>query len=140
MQPTLIACKTKIGYGSPNKESKSSSHGSPLGDEEVKLTRKNLKWNNQPFDIPDNLLSEWRSVADRNNEIIVKWHEKNKSSLNSSEFKKIYSKDFDSKISDAILDFKKMHIKEKTNCGNVSPTTNFIVSEYAIINYTYNAE
>ena len=64
--PTLIACKTKIGYGSPNKESKSSSHGSPLGDEEIILTRKNLGWTNSPFEIPKELLSQWRNFYLRN--------------------------------------------------------------------------
>ena len=115
--PTLISCKTKIGYGSPNKESKSSSHGSPLGTEEVELTRKNLKWNNEPFDIPENLLLEWRSVADRNKETLLNWHKRNKSILHSLEFKKMYSMDFDSKLSKAILNFKKIHINDNTSCA-----------------------
>ena len=58
--PTLIACKTKIGFGSPNKEMTAASHGSPLGEKEVELTRKKLGWLHPPFEIPQDLLNDWR--------------------------------------------------------------------------------
>lgn len=58
-QPTLICCKTLIGFGSPNKEGSESSHGAPLGDDEIKLTRERLGWPHAPFDIPADVYAGW---------------------------------------------------------------------------------
>ena len=61
-KPTLICCKTTIGFGSPNKEGKEDCHGAPLGEDEIALTREQLGWQHGPFEIPDEYYAEWSCV------------------------------------------------------------------------------
>ena len=62
-KPTLICCKTIIGFGSPNKEGKEDCHGAPLGDDEIRLTRERLGWHHAPFEVPADLYSQWDARA-----------------------------------------------------------------------------
>lgn len=62
-RPTLICCKTVIGYGSPNKQGTAATHGAPLGDDEVAATRKELGWDAPPFEIPAEIASAWDGKA-----------------------------------------------------------------------------
>jgi transketolase len=61
-QPTLICCKTIIGFGSPNKQGKEDCHGAPLGTEEIELARKQLGWKLGPFEIPSDMYTRWNAV------------------------------------------------------------------------------
>ncbi len=91
-KPTVISCKTKIGYGSPNKSGKSSSHGSPLGVEEIELVRKELGWNYKPFQIPKNILEIWRRIGIKGEKIENSWNKiyrKKKNKIN-----KFFKNDF----------------------------------------------
>ena len=74
-KPTIISCKTIIGYGSPNKSGKASSHGSPLGEEEINLVRKKLKWTSPPFVIPNQILEAWREIGRKGKSAEEKWNE-----------------------------------------------------------------
>jgi len=58
-KPTIICCKTVIGFGSPNKQGKEDCHGAPLGDDEIALVRKTLNWNHAPFEIPADIATQW---------------------------------------------------------------------------------
>jgi len=61
-QPTLICCKTIIGFGSPNKEGKEDCHGAPLGDDEIALTRERLGWTHPAFEVPEDIYADWNAV------------------------------------------------------------------------------
>ena len=74
-KPNLISCKTIIGYGSPNKAGKSSSHGAALGDVEVELVRKKLKWQHKPFEIPKEILNEWKEIGEKGILQEKKWNQ-----------------------------------------------------------------
>jgi len=73
-KPTIISCKTKIGYGSPNKSGKASSHGSPIGEDEIKLVRQVLDWKYKPFEIPKNILNEWKKIGNKGAKLESNWN------------------------------------------------------------------
>ena len=91
-KPTVISCKTKIGYGSPNKSGKSSSHGSRLGVEEIKLVRDKLKWSHKPFQIPNKILNEWRKIGKKGISLEAKWKKNNKN--NKKKIAKVFKNNF----------------------------------------------
>jgi len=64
-KPTLIACKTHIGFGAPNRQDTAKAHGSPLGDDEIAATRDAYGWNHAPFDIPAEIKAEWEEIGRR---------------------------------------------------------------------------
>jgi len=72
-RPSLIACKTIIGFGAPNKQGTSSTHGAPLGDEEIALTREALGWSYAPFEIPQEVYEAWQAIAKRGQAARIAW-------------------------------------------------------------------
>src|SRR5262249_56600927 len=62
-KPTLIACKTKIGFGAPTKQGSEKSHGSPLGAEEIRGARETLGWTFPPFEVPADIMKAWRTIG-----------------------------------------------------------------------------
>nr|WP_136250359.1 transketolase [Ningiella ruwaisensis] len=74
-KPTLICCKTTIGFGSPNKQGKEECHGAPLGDDEIALTRKALDWKYGPFEVPQDIYAAWDG-KEKGKQLEQAWNEK----------------------------------------------------------------
>ena len=75
-KPSLIACKTIIGFGAPNKQNKQDAHGSPLGEDEIVKTREALGWESKAFEIPSSILDAWRVAGRRHVSTRKKWEER----------------------------------------------------------------
>jgi transketolase len=75
-RPTFIACRTTIGYGAPTKAGTASSHGSPLGADEIKGARERLGWTSPPFEIPDDILEAWRAAGQRGAPARLAWEKR----------------------------------------------------------------
>ncbi|MEW6575647.1 MAG: transketolase [Pseudomonadota bacterium] len=85
-RPSLIACKTLIGKGAPNKQGTSATHGSPLGADEIAATRAELGWNHPPFEIPADILDAWRAAGSRGAAAHQDWQKRLNSNANGAEF------------------------------------------------------
>lgn len=72
-RPSMIACKTTIGFGAPHKAGTSKAHGEPLGAEELAATKKALGWNYGPFEVPDDVLQAWRNVGKQGASAHAEW-------------------------------------------------------------------
>ena len=72
-RPSLIACRTTIGYGAPNKQGTAATHGAALGADEIAAARKMLGWTSPPFEIPDDILASWREAGQRGSELRLGW-------------------------------------------------------------------
>lgn len=72
-KPTLIACKTTIGFGAPHKQGTPKVHGSPLGAEELAEMRQNLGWTAEPFEIPTEIMAAWRAAGQRSAAQYAEW-------------------------------------------------------------------
>ena len=75
-RPSMIACRTVIGYGAPNKQGTASTHGAPLGDEEIAAARTELGWQAPPFEIPEPVLAEWHAFGARGKAKAAAWKER----------------------------------------------------------------
>ena len=114
-KPNIISCKTVIGFGSPNKSGKSSSHGSPLGVEEIALVKKKLKWPYASFEIPKSILKDWRKIGEKGNALEKKWSSRlNKKNLKLRKELESIQKNTNLKNLDSLINTEKeKYFKEK---------------------------
>ena len=108
-KPSLICCKTKIGFGAPTKQGSASSHGSPLGDEEIAGARKNLGWSHAPFDIPAHILNAWRDTGAQSQKDRKNWQSRHDQLEPAKRelFDRMQKGDVSKQAATVIADFKK---------------------------------
>lgn len=111
-KPTLIACKTTIGFGAPNKCGSPKCHGSPLGADEIELMRKNLNWDAKAFETPKEILKNWRDAGARGNGLAKAWEKRAKAK--GKEFLDVVSGNLPKNWNKDLDKVKENAIKEKT--------------------------
>ncbi len=107
-RPTMIACRTTIGYGAPNKGGTAKAHGSPLGKEEVAAARVKLGWPCPPFEIPADILAEWRKAGERSKPQHRAWQDRfaKLDDGKRAEFERRISGKLDGKLAAAVRELK----------------------------------
>ena len=114
-RPTLICCRTTIGFGAPKKAGTSKAHGEALGAEELAGAKKNLDWPYGPFEIPDDILSAWRAIGGKGKAQREAWTVRKNASDRAAEFDATHSLDLPKGFAPAITALKKKFSAEKPN-------------------------
>jgi transketolase len=116
-RPSLIACRTVIGFGAPNRQGTEKAHGAPLGAEEVTKTRAALDWPHEPFEIPESVLKRWRKTGERGRGARRSWIERTKriSPFERSPFHDALNRNLPFGYAEAITDIRDRFTAEKPN-------------------------
>ncbi|TDQ77645.1 transketolase [Dongia mobilis] len=111
-RPSLIACRTVIGYGAPNKAGSSSSHGSPLGKDEIAGAREKLGWSHAPFDIPAPIRAAWAEIGRRGTSAAAAWAKRLESNAQKAEFTRVMAGELPANFAEVVGDLKSAIAKD----------------------------
>src|SRR5918996_1233126 len=113
-RPTLIACRTTIGYGAPNKAGTAATHGSPLGEAEVAAARRELGWPHPPFEVPQAVLDAWRKIGARGKSACASWAERlaSRPAPDRAEFERVHAGELPGGLAE-VLDRLKRRLAEE---------------------------
>ncbi|MDF2997477.1 MAG: tkt [Xanthobacteraceae bacterium] len=106
-RPSLIACRTTIGYGAPNKAGTEAVHGAPLGAAEIEGARDRLNWFHEPFEIPAGIRSAWEQIADRGRVARENWEDRFELSANRVAFREALAGVLPEDFADKLADYKR---------------------------------
>ena len=106
-KPSLVACKTVIGFGAPTLAGSHKTHGAPLGDDEIQATRTALGWDHPPFEIPSDIRSLWREIATRGLDMRTHWQSRLDSSVKKSRFERAMSGELPKALATRMRRYKK---------------------------------
>lgn len=112
-RPSLIACRTIIGFGSPGKQGKETCHGSPLGANEIEAARKKLNWPHDPFEIPDDILQSWRHAGQRGASTRQDWEKRLKTTKKGAEFRNFLNGEIYLDVSGPLAELRKNFVLDK---------------------------
>ncbi len=114
-RPTFVACKTTAGFGAPNRAGKPKAHGGPYGEDEAKGVREALGWTNKPYDIPEDIVDDWRLAGLRSTKKRVTWESRVEEldAETQGEFKRRMRGDLPTGLDKAISELKQNFFDEK---------------------------
>ncbi len=105
-RPTMIACRTVIGFGAPNKQGSEATHGAPLGAAEIEVARAKLGWTHPPFEIPADAMAAWRKIGERSRAVRLEWEDRLRSHKDCARFKAAMSGDVSEGLAERMAAYK----------------------------------
>lgn len=129
-RPTMIACRTIIGFGAPNKQGTEAVHGAPLGETEIEAARAQLGWNSEPFEIPDAIRAAWLAAGARSRNVRKAWEARLNASPQRVQFTQRIKPDLPPELFDAMGKFRDELIEKKPSIATRKASENVL----AVIN------